>query len=135
VETGFDRDCIRPHSERTLGSVESFGAKAAGKIPRERYWKSTLDGAMASRQASAAYKDLETQIGQCGIVSFAGAGTSVPFVGAAAGALVIAQAVRLASLEPTARLLQMQLGAPEMTSVADFVDRPSGSVGSIAWQL
>ena len=91
--------------------------------------------ALSDRQESAAYKDLEKQIGQCGIVSFAEASTSVPFVGAATGALVIAQAIRLASLEPTVRFLQMQLGAPEMASVAEFVEKPSMNVGSHALQL
>jgi hypothetical protein len=90
---------------------------------------------LSDRQASAAYRDLEKQIGQCGIVSFAEASTSVPFVGAATGALVIAQAIRLASLESTARFLQVQLGAPEMASVGDFVATPSVNVGSIALQL
>lgn len=91
--------------------------------------------APSDRQENAAYKDLEQQIGRCGVVSFAEASTSVPFVGAATGALVIAQAIRLASLEPTARFLQMQLGSPEMLTVADFVDRPSVNVGSVALQL
>jgi hypothetical protein len=95
----------------------------------------SLEAPLSDRQASPAYKDLEEQIGQCGIVSFAEASTSVPFVGAATGALVIAQALRLASLEPTARFLQMALGGPEMVTVADFVDRPSVNVGSIALQL
>lgn len=95
----------------------------------------TEAGRLSDRQASAAYKDLEKQIGQCGIVSFAEASTSVPFVGAAAGALVIAQAIRLASLQPTARFMHMELGAPEMVSVADFVDRPHGNVGSANLRL
>jgi hypothetical protein len=56
----------------------------------------TLEGPLSDRQASPAYKDLEEQIGQWGIVSFAEASTSVPFVRAATGALVIAQAIRLA---------------------------------------
>ena len=97
--------------------------------------RAAVGEAQSDRQASVAYKDLEKRIGQCGIVRFAEASTSVPFVGAAAGALVIAQAIRLASLEPTARFLQMELGAPEMASVADFVAKPSANLGSIALQL
>jgi len=95
----------------------------------------TREEAPSDRQENAAYKDLEMQIGQCGIVSFAEASTSVPFVGAAAGAIVIAQAIRLATLEPTARFLQMQLSAPAMASVADLVAKPSVNVGSTALQL
>jgi len=82
-----------------------------------------------------AYIDLEKQIGQCGIVSFAEASTAVPFVGAAAGALVIAQAVCLASLEPTARFLQMELGAPEMVTISEMVDAPLVNRGSTSMTL
>jgi len=85
---------------------------------------------LSERSPNAAYIDLEKDIGQCGVVSFAEASTSVPFVGAAAGALVIAQAIRLASLRPTARFMQMQMSAPEMISVADFVPQPNVNLGS-----
>ncbi|MGY3133431.1 hypothetical protein ACVWZM_004113 [Bradyrhizobium sp. USDA 4501] len=91
--------------------------------------------ALSDRKEKAAYKDLEKQIGQCGIVSFAEASTSVPFVGAATGALVIAQAIRLASLQTTARFLQMELGAPGMVSVSDFVECAQTNVGSALMQL
>jgi hypothetical protein len=83
------------------------------------------------RLKNAAYSDLEKTIGQCGIVSFAEASTSVPFVGAAAGALVIAQAIRLASLEPTTRFLQMELGAPEFATHAELTAQPTVNLGSI----
>jgi hypothetical protein len=95
----------------------------------------SLEETSSDRQATAAYRELETQIGQCGIVSFAEASTSVPFVGAAAGALVIAQAIRLASMQPTARFLQMQLSAPEMISAADLLPQPTGNLGSIQLSL
>lgn len=94
-----------------------------------------FEDALSRRQSSAAYKDLETQIGQCGIVRFAEASTSVPFVGAAAGALVIAQAIRLASLNATTRFLQMQMGAPDMASVAEFVPTPKINLGGVELRL
>jgi hypothetical protein len=84
---------------------------------------------------NAAYVELGKQIGQCGIVSFAEASTAVPFVGAAAGALVIAQAIRLASMNATARFMQMQMGAPEMVSAADFVQEPQTNLGGASVQL
>jgi hypothetical protein len=59
----------------------------------------------------------------------------VPFVGAAAGALVIAQAIRLASLQQTTRFMQMELGAPEMVSMSDFVEEPRANLGSATVQL
>lgn len=46
-----------------------------------------------------AYVELERHVGQCGTVEFAQASVAVPFVGAATGALVIASAIRLASLQ------------------------------------
>jgi len=110
---------------------------AKGDLP-EDLWNApdlVLEDALSRRQSSAAYKDLETQIGQCGIVRFAEASTSVPFVGAAAGALVIAQAIRLASLNATARFLQMQMGAPDMVSVAEFVPTPRINLGSVELRL
>ncbi len=87
------------------------------------------------RQVNTAYKELEKEIGHCGIVSFAEASTSVPFVGAATGALVIAQTIRLASMKSTVRFLQMQMGAPEMVSVADFARKPNSNLGSNSVQL
>lgn len=94
-----------------------------------------IEAKLAKRKASAAYKDLEARIGQCGIVSFAEASTSVPFVGAAAGALVLAQAIRLASMNSTARFLQMQMSAPDMVSVAEFTEQPMNNLGALEWTL
>jgi hypothetical protein len=82
-----------------------------------------------------AYADLAKQIGRCGIVSFAEASTAVPFVGAAAGALVIAQVIRLASLETTTRFLQIELGAPEMVTHGEFTDAPEANLGSASMTL
>lgn len=82
-----------------------------------------------------AYIDLEKRIGQCGIVSFAEASTAVPFVGAATGALVIAQAIRLASMAPTARFIQLELDAPEMTTCGEFTNAPQFNLGSTSMQL
>jgi hypothetical protein len=94
-----------------------------------------IEAKLAERKASGAYKDLEARIGQCGVVSFAEASTSVPFVGAAAGALVLAQAIRLASMNSTARFLQMQMSAPDMVSVAEFTEQPMKNLGALEWTL
>jgi hypothetical protein len=58
-----------------------------------------------------AYQELEQYVGTCGKVSFAEASGAVPFVGAASRAIMIAQAIRLVSLEPTPVFLQMELKA------------------------
>jgi hypothetical protein len=85
--------------------------------------------------AKEAYADLEKQIGQCGIVSFAEASAAVPFVGAAAGALVIGQAIRLASLQPAARFFHIELSAPEMVAEAGVTAGPTMNLGSTGMTL
>jgi hypothetical protein len=93
------------------------------------------DALHAKLMETKAYADLEAQIGRCGIVGFAEASTAVPFVGAATGALVIAQAIRLASLLPAARFLHMELGAPEMVANAGVTPGPSVNLGTIPTSL
>lgn len=82
-----------------------------------------------------AYVELEQHIGQCGTVGFAEASVAVPFVGAATGALTIAHAVRLASLESAPHFLQMELGAPEMTTVGGLTAAPASNLGSLSVRL
>ncbi|MDP1532100.1 MAG: hypothetical protein Q8L92_00810 [Rubrivivax sp.] len=93
--------------------------------------ESTRNG-LLSRQA---YLELERHVGQCGTVEFAEASVAVPFVGAAAGALVIAQAIRLASLEPAPVFVQMELGAPEMTTLGGLIAQPEINLGSFSVRL
>lgn len=50
----------------------------------------------------------------CGTFMMAEASVAVPFVGAGVGAISIAQAIRLASMQETPQMLQMDLSAPEM---------------------
>lgn len=85
--------------------------------------------------ANPAYLELEQHVGVCGKLSFAEASVAVPFVGAATGALVIAQAVRLASLQPAPLLLQMELGAPDMATVGGLTASPEINLGSYSVRL
>lgn len=105
----------------------------------EGLWNETAQPQRAALSAKLmekeAYMELETRIGHCGIVSFAEASTAVPFVGAATGALVIAQAIRLASLQPATRFLHMELGAPEMVAQAGSTPGPTINLGSIPMDL
>ncbi len=59
-----------------------------------------------------AYRAAEKDIGSCGKVMLADASVAVPFVGAAAAALAITQAIRLASLKSGVALLQVELASP-----------------------
>jgi hypothetical protein len=90
------------------------------------------DSHSAKLMEKKAYAELESRIGRCGIVNFAEASTAVPFVGAAAGALVIAQVIRLASLQPATRFLHMELGTPEMVGQAGLTAGPAINLGSIS---
>ena len=93
------------------------------------------DAPFTKLMENEAYTELETRLGSCGIVSFVEASTAVPFVGAATGALVIAQAIRLASLQPSTLFLHMELGAPEMTTNAGTIPGPTINFGSIPTSL
>jgi hypothetical protein len=84
---------------------------------------------------SPVYQELEKHVGQCGKLEFAEASVAVPFVGAAAGALAIAQLIRLASLEASPLLLGMALGAPEMTMLGGFSAKPETNLGSFSIRL
>jgi hypothetical protein len=64
-----------------------------------------------------AYRVHEAESDDCGALTLANASVAVPFVGAAVGALTIAQAIRLASMQTTVQMMQMELGAPGMTVV------------------
>ena len=81
----------------------------------EGLWNASENGTSKDRLlAGEAYRSLEREIGACGTFTMANASIAVPFVGAASGALTIAQLIRLASMEPGAALIQMELASPEM---------------------
>ena len=72
---------------------------------------------------------------KCGALSLASASVAVPFVGAAVGALTIATAIRLASLKPTSKIMQMELGSPAMVLSGAINYAAISSLGSIAVDL
>jgi hypothetical protein len=78
-----------------------------------------------------AYRAYEEKYDRCGAVTLAAASVAVPFVGAAVGALTIAQVIRLASMLETAHIVQMQLGSPHMVVPGRMNRAPDCSVGSI----
>ncbi|MGN8546966.1 hypothetical protein ACQPTN_20045 [Bradyrhizobium sp. 13971] len=82
-----------------------------------------------------AYMELEQHVGECGKVSFAQASVAVPFVGAATGAIVIGQAIRLATLEPAPVFLQMELGGPDMATLGGLTEAPDVNLGSFSIRL
>jgi hypothetical protein len=82
-----------------------------------------------------AYKRLADKHDACGTFTLAQASTAVPFVGAAVGALVITQAIRLACMLGTVRMMQMELGSPEMVTAGDLISGPGTNVGGILISL
>jgi len=82
-----------------------------------------------------AYRAHEAESDRCGTVALANASVAVPFVGAAVGALTIAQAIRLASMQTTVQMMQSELGAPGMTIAGAANPAPAESRGSIEVQL
>ena len=82
-----------------------------------------------------AYRELEQHVGECGKVSFAEASVAVPFVGAATGAIVVGQAIRLASLESAPVFLQVELGAPGMATFSGLAAAPVSNLGSLSTRL
>mgnify|MGYP001046187553 FL=1 len=74
-----------------------------------------------------AYRAHARKHDNCGTFSLAEASVAVPFVGAAIGALTIAQLLRLAALGSTSQIIQIELGMPEAISMG--VVNPPSDVG------
>jgi len=101
-----------------------------GSDPARLWLDEPEDAARRKRLlARAAYSALEHDIGQCGVVPLADASVSVPFVGAATGALVAGQLARLGEMRPAVSLLQMELNAPEMIIDGGVADGPESFLG------
>lgn len=78
-----------------------------------------------------AYRSHAAASDACGTRTLASASVAVPFVGAAVGALTIAQAIRLASMQTTIQMMQMELGTPAMAVVGATNGAPMASQGSL----
>lgn len=82
-----------------------------------------------------AYRVHAAAWGRCGTLALAHASVSIPFVGAAVGALTLSQVIRLASMQTTAQMMQMELGAPGMALVGATNSAPKESRGSVELRL
>lgn len=72
---------------------------------------------------------------QCGAFALASSSVAVPYVGLALGALAVSQLLRYAAMESTRKILQIELSAPDMTSVGGEVGAATWSFGSYAIEL
>ena len=93
-----------------------------------------LCGAETLLQQSA-YKAHAEIFSNCGTLTLAKASVAVPFVGAAVGALAVAQAIRVASMQETPQIIQLEFGSPGMAIVGVMNDAPTASLGSIAVRI
>ncbi len=98
------------------GDFESLQVRIIPKgTLTERLWNAPPPPRLADHLLDkAAYQALAAQDEGCGAYALADSSVAVPFVGAATGALTIAQAIRLASMKPAGALIQVGLAAPEL---------------------
>jgi hypothetical protein len=96
----------------------------------EKVWNAPAQEASNDRLlCTEAYQALEREIGACGTFTLASASVAVPFVGAATGALAIAQLARLASMQGGGSLIQLELAAPEMVIDGGQSPAPQSNLG------
>lgn len=104
--------------------------------PVEGLWLDQPQQSQRERLMSQdAYTDLEREIGQCGVIPFADASVSVPFVGAATAALALAQLARLGAMSPAPALLQLELGSPAMVIGGEAIAAPATFLGGETFML
>lgn len=68
-----------------------------------------------------AYRSYALRPGVGGALPLARASVAVPFVGAFAGALMVATAARIANLEDVPKSLQLELPAPDFVTTSDLI--------------
>lgn len=115
---------------------EGIQIRAIAKGSQANSWNDSAAPKSPTRTLlKAAYQALEQEIGGCGMYSLANASVAVPFVGAATGALAIAQAIRLSSMKSSRTLLQLELATPEMIIDSDEALAPPTFLGGELLEL
>ncbi|RWK65598.1 hypothetical protein [Mesorhizobium sp.] len=82
-----------------------------------------------------AYREYARKYDGCGTFTLAEASAAVPFVGAAIGALTIAQLLRVASTCSTPRIMQIELNAPDAANVGALNPPTTQGLGGIELRL
>jgi hypothetical protein len=113
------------------GDFEGLQIRTIPKgVPTEKLWNAPSPPRVVDDLlGKAAYQALTAQAQGCGAYTLADGSVAVPFVGAATGALTIAQAIRLASMQPAGALIQIGLAAPEMQIDGGLRPAPEMSFG------
>lgn len=130
--------------EAGLGNgVSDFLALRLHSFPARRSARSIWSNPTPDRSElldQPAYRALEVQgADKCGLVQLAGRTVGAPFVGALAGAMVIAELVKLANGGPNIALLDLHLRAPEQLQAfaqsSEFFFNPGVTTASTAQRL
>jgi hypothetical protein len=111
-----DFDTIQMHCLRAGTSLEGLWDRAEMHVGRDV-------------KSNAAYMDKDVRVGGCGMAEIAGAGVAVPFVGAATGALMVSQLIRIASMKGTCKSFQLQMSCPDMPTSGEVVSEETQGLG------
>lgn len=118
------------------GTADNFDVLNLHTLPNSRsagdIWPTDADVNDASGKAetNAAYRELADS---CGRIFLAGKAVAVPFVGATAGAIVIAEALRLLHAGPSYGQLKLRLGTPARAIPVALGSYASADVGAIGY--
>jgi len=82
-----------------------------------------------------AYVEHARKFDKCGTFTLAEASAAVPFVGAAVGALTIAQLLRLAALRATPQIMQVELAAADAAVIGVLNGPATNGLGGTEFQL
>lgn len=117
------------------GTAENFDVLNLHTLPNKRtaaeIWPSDSDDRTTVAAENPAYQELADE---CGRVLLAGKAVAVPFVGATAGALVMAEVLRLLHAGPSYEQLKLRLGTSAMATAVGFGSYQSVDLGAIGYR-
>lgn len=117
------------------GTAENFDVLNLHTLPNKRtaaeIWPSDSDDRTTVAAENPAYEELADE---CGRVLLAGKAVAVPFVGATAGALVMAEVLRLLHGGPSYEQLKLRLGTSAMATALGFGSYQSADLGAIGYR-
>lgn len=117
------------------GTAENFDVLNLHTLPNKRtaaeIWPSDSDDRTTVAAENPAYEELADE---CGRVLLAGKAVAVPFVGATAGALVMAEVLRLLHGGPSYEQLKLRLGTSAMATAVGFGSYQSVDLGAIGYR-
>lgn len=102
----------------------------------ERFWSAPAPAKdVEALLRLKAYEAHAQRFDKCGAFALAEASAAVPFVGAAVGAVTIAQLLRIGSMRSTMQLMTIDLECPGLVTPSGLNEGPLVSLGSLACQF